>query len=187
LTSTKEIKFNIAFINTCTEVEGPFRRVAIWFQGCDLRCPGCCNPHFQEIKAEHILSLEQIIEIVSESKAKNGIEGVTFSGGEPSLQIGLPILARRLRDMDIGTIMYTGHYARDLSDDLINSMDLVIDGPFLVEKADKERKIIGSTNQRIIVITERYRSNTVWYIENSRHKTEFNASDFLYVNGDVLS
>ena len=33
-----------AQIVPCTEAEGPGARFALWFQGCPLRCPGCCNP-----------------------------------------------------------------------------------------------------------------------------------------------
>src|SRR6059058_3547475 len=35
---------SVAHIVPCTEAEGPGKRFALWFQGCPLRCPGCCNP-----------------------------------------------------------------------------------------------------------------------------------------------
>ena len=35
---------SVAQIVPITEAEGPGLRFALWFQGCPLRCPGCCNP-----------------------------------------------------------------------------------------------------------------------------------------------
>lgn len=52
------IKFNVASINTCTEAEGPYKRLCIWFQGCDIHCKGCCNPDYQPFEARHIMSLQ---------------------------------------------------------------------------------------------------------------------------------
>ena len=40
----EEVRLRIAQIVPSTEAEGPGRRFALWFQGCSLRCPGCCNP-----------------------------------------------------------------------------------------------------------------------------------------------
>jgi anaerobic ribonucleoside-triphosphate reductase activating protein len=40
--STRTLR--VAQVVPCTEAEGPGRRFALWFQGCPLRCPGCCNP-----------------------------------------------------------------------------------------------------------------------------------------------
>ena len=41
-----DVRLQVAQIVPCTEAEGPGRRFALWFQGCPLRCPGCCNPEF---------------------------------------------------------------------------------------------------------------------------------------------
>ena len=39
-----EVVLSVAQIVPFTEAEGPGVRFALWFQGCPLRCPGCCNP-----------------------------------------------------------------------------------------------------------------------------------------------
>lgn len=77
-----------------------------------------------------------MLEIIIESKNQNDIEGVTFIGGEPSLQKGLHILALELRKINLGTIMFSGHYLKELSKELINTMDIIIDGPFIASKLD---------------------------------------------------
>ena len=69
-----EIKFNVAYIKLMTEIEGPFKRCCIWFQGCNIHCKGCCNTELQELKPNHIVSLNQLTGIVKEAKEKYDIE-----------------------------------------------------------------------------------------------------------------
>ncbi|HEY8504811.1 MAG TPA: 4Fe-4S cluster-binding domain-containing protein, partial [Gemmataceae bacterium] len=47
---TTGVILSIAQTVACTEAEGPGKRFAVWFQGCPLRCPGCCNPEFLPFK-----------------------------------------------------------------------------------------------------------------------------------------
>jgi anaerobic ribonucleoside-triphosphate reductase activating protein len=39
-----DCSLRIAQILPSTAAEGPGRRFTLWFQGCPLGCPGCCNP-----------------------------------------------------------------------------------------------------------------------------------------------
>ena len=50
---TVEPVLSVAQIVPCTEAEGPGRRFALWFQGCPLRCPGCCNPEMLPFTGGH--------------------------------------------------------------------------------------------------------------------------------------
>lgn len=76
-------KLNVAHINMCTEARGQYKRMAIWFQGCNILCEGCCNPELQPIFIAHIMTVQRIVDIALESQKLYGIEGVTFLGGEP--------------------------------------------------------------------------------------------------------
>lgn len=152
-----EIKFNVAYIKLLTKTEGPFNRCCIWFQGCNLNCKGCCNKDLQPLIPKHIVSLEKLIEIIQEAKNKYDIEGVTLSGGEPSLQQGLTELCKRIRLIGLGIIMFTGKRKEDLDMDIINSVDLLIDGPFVNSQLDTERVLLGSKNKRLRFVTNRYR------------------------------
>ena len=69
------IKFNIASINCCTEIEGPNKRLTIWFQGCMLHCKGCCNPAYQPLEPRNIISLENLLKIIKDSKEKYDLLG----------------------------------------------------------------------------------------------------------------
>ena len=65
---------NLASWIPCTEVEGPGRRAALWVQGCDKRCIGCCNPGYLKIMERDILSAETMIERLLAAHEEWGLE-----------------------------------------------------------------------------------------------------------------
>lgn len=180
----KALKYNIACINQCTEVEGPFKRLAIWFQGCDKRCRGCCNPQLFECKPAHIISLGELIAIIENAKVEYDIEGVTYLGGEPTLQVGLDKLSLLIQNLGMGVILFTGNPISKLSQKLIESVDLIIDGEFEKDNVESERNLIGSNNQNIIFITERYRSQERWFYTPRSKQVEINVSHKIFITGD---
>lgn len=184
--NSKSIKFNVALINTCTEAEGPYKRMAIWFQGCTLNCKGCCNPELQDIKPAHILSLEEIILIAKKSKQENGIEGITYLGGEPTLQQHLDVLSNELHELDLGVILFTGYKVKQLKESLILSVDLIIDGQFVENEIDNKRNMIGSANQNIHFITSRYAHCLEWFNIKRDYKAEINVSEKFVITGDRI-
>ena len=181
-------KLNIAYINTCTETEGPYKRLAIWFQGCNILCKACCNPELQALRIRHIITVEELFNIILDSKDKYDIEGVTFLGGEPTLQEGLISLAFLLKVNNIGTILFTGKKIEMLDNDLINNLDLVIDGKFEVSKIDTKRNLIGSENQNIYFLTNRYEKDEKWFFEKREKKIEINImkENSIFISVDVI-
>ena len=179
-------KLNIAHINVCTEAEGPYRRMAIWFQGCNILCRGCCNPELQEIKVAHILTVRETLDIALKSKKENKIEGVTFLGGEPTMQEGLSYLANALALSGLGTILFTGMTYDSLEKSVRNAMDLIVDGRFEMSQIDEARNLVGSKNQDIIYVTDRYRDMSDWFLNTREKRIEINLSDALFVNGDII-
>lgn len=179
-------KLNIAHINVCTEAEGPYKRMAIWFQGCNILCKGCCNPELQEIKVAHILTVQEALDIALRSKKENKIEGVTFLGGEPTMQEGLGHLASALALNDLGTILFTGMTYDSLEKSVRNAMDLIVDGRFEMNQIDEVRNFVGSKNQEIIYVTDRYRDMSDWFLNTREKRIEINLSDALFVNGDII-
>lgn len=178
-------KFNVASINCCTEVEGPNKRLTIWFQGCNIHCKGCCNPDYQPLVPKHILSLEELLQIVKTAREKFGIEGVTYSGGEPTLQQGLPSLTEGIHSLGLGVISFTGRNYEDVKD-VLHDCDVVLDGAYIEELRDKKRRILGSTNQKIICLTDRYLDCEEWFLNESQKTIEVNISDFIVANGDAI-
>src|SRR4051812_45650205 len=77
------LTLRVAQIVPCTEAEGPGRRFALWFQGCPLRCPGCCNPEMLPFEGGTPMTVEEVVSQLAESAHKNNLEGITLLGGEP--------------------------------------------------------------------------------------------------------
>src|SRR5579884_2845958 len=81
--TTTEPALRVAQIVPCTEAEGPGRRFALWFQGCPLRCPGCCNPEMLPFEGGQALALGEVVGQLRAAAAAHGLEGITLLGGEP--------------------------------------------------------------------------------------------------------
>jgi anaerobic ribonucleoside-triphosphate reductase activating protein len=180
----KTLKFNVAAIHQCTEAEGPFKRMAVWFQGCDKHCPECCNPGYFPLKPAHILSLDALLEIAADAKRRFAIEGVTYLGGEPVLQAGLAELSQALRALDLGLILFTGRLYEALPAALIESVDMIIDGGFEKDNIDTERNLIGSKNQKMYFCSQRYKNCLDWFYIPRPKRVEIHITDALTINGD---
>ena len=181
-----EMKFNVAQINLCTESEGPHKRLGIWFQGCTIGCPGCCNPELQVMKTAHIMSLIEILSIAKKSNEVNGIEGVTYLGGEPTLQKYLNELSQALHKEGLGVILFTGYKIEQLNEALVSSVDLIVDGQFVDSMIDEKRNLVGSTNQQFHHVTNRYIDNMDWFMEKRVLQVEVNVNSDLLFTGDVV-
>lgn len=176
-------KFNIASINTCTEAEGPYKRLCIWFQGCNIHCPGCCNPDYQPFEARHIMSLEELMAVIKEAKTRFEIEGVTYSGGEPTCQQGLPLLTKGIKFLGLGVISFTGRTYEDVSE-ILEGCDVVLDGSFKADLPETKRRLLGSENQRIICLTERYKDCIdIWFADHNK-VVEVSVGSKIIANGD---
>ena len=179
------IKFNVAAINCCTETEGPYKRLTIWFQGCDIHCKGCCNPDYQAFTVLNLMTLDELITVIKDAKNKHSIEGVTYSGGEPTLQQNLPELTKAIQDLGLGVISFTGHLYEQVQEQL-EGCDMVLDGAFEETMLETKRKILGSTNQRILCLTDRYKNCVDWFLTPNTKSIEINVGSTIFANGDKI-
>ena len=84
--------------------DGPGLRLVVFLQGCNFRCLYCANPDTIDIKGESTETpIDEIIRMAVSQKAFFGKKGgITFSGGEPTLQAKALIpLFRRLKEQGI--------------------------------------------------------------------------------------
>ena len=131
----------------------------------------------------HIVDFDKLVEIVKEARDNFGIEGVTFSGGEPSLQKGLVDFNKAIHDLGLGIIMFSGRSKDALNPELVNSVDILIDGPFIESELDTDRVLLGSKNKNLTFITDRYESEAD-YFNNPVSIEEITAEDYIFINGD---
>lgn len=135
-------------------VDGPGIRTTVFSQGCPHHCPGCHNPETWEFGTGTPLEAERILEIVRSNPL---CRGVTFSGGEPFAQAeAFARLARLLKDAGYEVASYSGYTFEQLlrgnaaQRELLEAIDILIDGPFLLEEKSLEVPFRGSRNQRIL-------------------------------------
>ena len=153
----------IAEIVFTTSSEGPGLRTAVWVQGCSIRCDGCCNPEMLSIEGGRELSLAGMEELVARSCAA-GVEGVTLLGGEPFDQASaLSALAAMAKEKGLGIVAFSGYRLESLTSTdqraLLAQVDMLIDGPYQRAAHSSKRRWVGSENQRIHHLTDRYRAH----------------------------
>lgn len=158
-----------------TEAEGPGRRFALWFQGCPLRCPGCCNPQMLPFAGGRLTPLEEVLEEISVA-SKRGIEGITLLGGEPMAHAtGAAVLARQVQARNLSVMVFSGFTLEDLQQqsdpavhELLAHTDILVDGPYRRDLPETRRRWIGSANQRVFFLTDRYREDDPhWLLPNT--------------------
>src|SRR5215472_17055324 len=105
-----DLFLRIAQIVPYTEAEGPGRRFALWFQGCPLRCPGCCNPEMLSFEGGTAMSLRDVIAQIEDAAHEHDIEGITLLGGEPLAHAaGAVALARGVRQRNLTVMVFSGY------------------------------------------------------------------------------
>jgi anaerobic ribonucleoside-triphosphate reductase activating protein len=140
-------------------------------QGCSIRCPGCINPQLFSFDGGHEVDSELLIEeaIVA------GVEGITLLGGEPFDQPDeVAAIAQKAQTNGLGVITFTGYSVENLRGDdrmhsLLSATDLLIDGPYEKDSPEQRRALVGSSNQRFIYLSNRYKG---YEPEHARNRIE---------------
>lgn len=153
-------------------VNGPGLRRVIFAQGCIHNCKGCFNPDTHDMQGGQMMNMDKIIEDIKNNPL---IKGVTFSGGDCLEQADkFAYMAKEIKKLGLNIWCYTGYtyeYILKNKDkrvgwnELLNSIDVLVDGKFEEDKQDASLRYKGSINQRIIDIKESLKSNKVVTIE----------------------
>ncbi|AGR40857.1 thiol peroxidase [Spiroplasma taiwanense CT-1] len=170
-----------------SEIEGPGIRFVIWFQGCNIGCKGCSNQELLALDKKMFMPTTYIFEKILEAKSKFNIEGVTLLGGEPFLQPdGLSELVIWCQKNGLTVICFTGYIYEKLLEEyseILTKIDILIDGPFIMKLLDRKRRLVGSKNQRVIKITDKYKDCD--YFEQPHSEAEIQIyNNRLSLNGD---
>ena len=137
-------------------VDGPGLRFVIFAQGCNHFCRGCHNPQTFDLNGGYEVEIDYIIEQIKKNPL---LRGVTFSGGEPFLQpLQFIEIAKKVHELGLDVVSFTGYTfeeltqanAKDKWKELLYNIDILIDGPFILEKKNMMIKFRGSENQRIL-------------------------------------
>ena len=150
-------------------VDGPGLRLTVFTQGCPHHCPGCHNPQTHDFSGGYDATVEELFAQYRENPL---LRGVTLSGGEPFCQPApLAELARLVHGAGGDVFCYTGYTYEQLlaMDDpavasLLDEVDVLIDGPFLLAERDLTLLFRGSANQRLLDVPRaRAEGRPVWW------------------------
>ena len=168
---------NLAGIVGDSIVDGPGIRTTVFCQGCPHHCPGCQNPETWEFGCGTDMDEETILDIVRSNPL---CRGVTFSGGEPFAQAeSFAKLARLLKAAKYEVACYSGYTFEALlrgtqaQRDLLGTIDVLIDGPFLMGEKSLEVPFRGSRNQRIIHIPQSLAAGKAVEVSKGRWTGEY--------------
>lgn len=135
-------------------VDGDGLRFVIFAQGCKRACPGCQNKSTWDLLGGKLMDTEDIFAQINDPL----LSGVTFSGGEPFLQSeAFTELAKKIHAKNLNIWCYTGNTYEEILKrndpkelELLNNVDILVDGDFREDLRDLTLKFRGSGNQRII-------------------------------------
>ena len=143
--------------------------VSFFVQGCPHHCPGCFNPETWDFDGGKPIPKDLLLQIENALTA-NGIKrNFSILGGEPLCEENLTFVYMLIRAIrkdfpDIKIYLWTGYTYEELAkandvriNNIFADIDYLIDGPFIQEKKDLTLKLRGSSNQRIINMTEVHR------------------------------
>lgn len=154
---TSSTTLRVAGIVHDSIVDGPGLRMTVFVQGCPLRCTGCHNPATWNAEGGTFMSCRDIIDQLDENPA---LTGLTLSGGEPSRQpLACAELAEAAKARGLNVWCYSGYCVEALLRQaqrsaalarMLAAVDVLVDGPFQLEKRSLALPWRGSTNQRLI-------------------------------------
>lgn len=136
-------------------LNGDGLRVVLWVSGCSHCCKECQNPVTWDPNGGLPFGEEERSEIFCELD-KSYVSGITFSGGDPLHPSNINdvlTLAREIREKypEKTIWLYTGELWENLlHEEILNYLDVLVDGEFQVEKKEISLKWKGSSNQRVI-------------------------------------
>ncbi len=168
---------DLSSIVTDSIVDGPGIRATVFCQGCPHRCPGCHNPDTWEFSCGTPMEETAVLEII---KGNPLCKGVTFSGGEPFAQAeGFALLGRLLKEAGYEVAAYSGFTFEQLLNgtpaqrQLLEVLDVLIDGPFLQAEKSLELSFRGSRNQRILDVPKSLAAGAAVSVPTGRWSGEY--------------
>ena len=158
---------NYAAIKTCDIANGPGVRTSLFVSGCTHHCKGCFQPETWDFSYGEPFT-QDVIDTILHSLEPAYVAGLTLLGGEPFEPANQPAVAELLRQLRArcpgkNVWAFTGFLLdRDLLSgrvgdaalvrQMLGCIDVLVDGPFVLEKKDLALRFRGSSNQRLIDI-----------------------------------
>ena len=150
---------------------GPGVRVSVFMQGCAFHCKNCFNKETWDFNGGKEFNQETIDEVLELCSQKH-IKGLSILGGEPmhpnNIE-GTTKLAKAFKEKypDKNLWVWSGfRFDEDLKDkDVLNYVDVLVDGTYQEELHNPTLKWKGSSNQRVIDVQESLKEKKIITLE----------------------
>ena len=166
---------------------GPGRRLLLVLQGCSLGCPDCLVPETHSNKRGREESVAFLVQYILSIQ---GIQGITITGGEPMEQAqALLQLIQGIRESsNLSVFLYTGHEINELQShgtraqlQLILAVDILCDGPYMIDLATQKNLWRGSSNQKIYAFSDKGRNEIKEYSQPMQMTLQATPDDWQIV------
>ena len=173
-------------------VDGEGVRTVIWAQGCSHNCKGCHNPETHSFEGGALVDIKEVFEIIDTLEGQNGI---TFSGGDPFMQPKeCSEIAKYAINKGYNIWCYTGFTFEQLLKlsknkpeimEFLETIDVLVDGKFDINKKSLDAIFAGSSNQRIIDVQKSLDEKEIVLVEkyikkNKKSALEHN-KEYMYI------
>ena len=152
---------------------GPGVRVSVFMQGCSFHCKNCFNPETWDFEGGKEFT-DETIEKVLELCSKEHVKGLSILGGEPMHPKNIDAttkLAKAFKEKypNKNLWVWSGfEFDKDLKGkDVLNYIDVLIDGVYKDELHDPTLKWRGSSNQRVIDVQKSIKEGKVVMLKNN--------------------
>lgn len=153
-------------ITKCDMLNGDGLRVVLWVSGCSHNCKGCHNPITHDPNDGLIFDDTALNELIL-ALSPDFIEGLTLSGGDPLFpgnRDEILALCKKVKESfpNKNIWLYTGYLYEEICDlEILDYIDVLLDGPFKMELLSPNKKWVGSSNQRVIDVKETKRNKKI--------------------------
>ena len=147
-------------VKTCDLLNGEGDRVVLWVAGCPHSCKGCFNRQTWD-KNSGIPFTSDVVDEILQALSEPFCNGLTLSGGDPlatyNYETVLDLCKLVKKQFPTKTIwIYTGYVLDEVKvkyPEILNYIDVLVDGPYIEKLRDKKLQYRGSSNQNIIRLT----------------------------------
>ena len=167
---------NYATIKNCDIANGPGVRVSLFVSGCTHRCKGCFNEVAWDFEYGEPFTQDTIDSILKMLEPPY-VQGITLLGGEPfepQNQGAIVDLLRQIKAKmpEKSVWAFSGYLfdkdimagklgPKEITQELVGYLDVLVDGPFILEKKDLTLRFRGSSNQRLIDVPASMKSGEI--------------------------
>ena len=167
------MKISVNKLNFPVSEFGSERRIGIWLQGCSVGCKGCISQETWVRDPSYEMTVADLLAWCRQTTGGQ-LDGISISGGEPfdqarplSLLIDALSHWRKSSGSDFDLLCYSGYTLSLLQKRharLLTKLDALIPEPY-IEAKPNEQAWRGSSNQRLVLLSDRGRERYAHYVE----------------------